>query len=146
MYWNYKLRWAHVFHFKQPVLHLNAFFCAMQRIWLNFPHFPLLHMQFSPSSWMHTRPNNNTDTGPLSAVGTPPTRSGAAIDTAVATSVLTGNCRLVWYYSAVIALLPTDAERRSKTITWISSQSRRNGKHFKDLNHLFLLLIDQIPN
>ena len=48
-------------------------------------------MKFSPSSWTHTRPNNNTNTGHRSAAGMPSTKSGAAIDTAVAISVLTGN-------------------------------------------------------
>lgn len=47
-------------------------------------------MKFSPNSWTPTHPNNNTDTGHRSAAATPSTKSGAAIDTAVAISALTG--------------------------------------------------------
>lgn len=73
------------------ILHIYAFCCTVLRTQLNFPHFPLLHVKFLPSSWTHTHPNNNTDTGRRSAAGIPPTKSGAATDTAVASSVPTGN-------------------------------------------------------
>lgn len=65
--------------------------CTVLRTWLNFPHFLLLHLKFSPSSWTHIRPNNNTDTGHKSAAGIPSTKSGAVIDMAVAILVPTGN-------------------------------------------------------